>query len=138
MLALAVAAAGCSAREDRVAAEIACQQRLVDVPSRLLVAWQARRGKAVAALYEQIGRRYDDMSLDGCTDDQRVQAKRLARMTHDIAGDAASLTDPRNRQGPPLQANASLMEFRSRLEGFENRRILMQQDLERMRAVRLR
>jgi hypothetical protein len=137
MLAVALAMTAC-AREDPLAGELACQQRMVEIPSRILAAPGAHRGKAVVALYQRISRNYAAMSLDGCTDDQSGQAKRLARITNDIAVDAASLPDPKSAEGNSLRADGRFVLFRSRLEGFEERRIAMQQDLERMRSVRLR
>jgi hypothetical protein len=130
--------AGACSRTDPVAAEIACQQRLVEIPTRILATPQAHAGKAVARVYEQISRAYAAMPLDGCTEDQRGQARSLARTLAEIAGDFTNLPDAKSADATSVQASAKYMDLRMHLEGFENRRILMQQDLEKMRAVRLR
>jgi hypothetical protein len=111
---------------------------MVELPSRLLANPAAHSGKAVATVYEQISRLYAAMPLDGCTDAQRAQAKRLVETTQALADDAAKLPDSNGAEGPALPANARFAAFMSRLEEFEHCRTAMQQDLEKMRAVRLR
>lgn len=90
----------------------------------------------IAATYAAMSRRYAVMPLDGCTDSQRVRATTLARETSGIAADAASLPDIAGAPELSLQTQGKLMGLMSRIEGFERRRQIMQQDLEHMRTVR--
>jgi hypothetical protein len=121
-----------------VAAEIACQQRMVGIPSAADTSPQAHRVKGMPAAFETMSRRYAAMDLDGCTDDQRGRVPILVRVTHELATLASRLP----RGGAPDEGSAApspaFLQFVDRLQDFEQRRQAMQQDLDRMRAVRLR
>jgi hypothetical protein len=133
----ALLAGACSAK-DPMAGEIACQQRMVAVPAAPNTAPRGHGLGNIAVAFGAMSRRYAAMPLDGCTDDQRARATMLVKETSGIAADAASLPDVQDAPEPSLQARGKFLTFVSRLEGFERRRQIMQQDLEKMRAVRLR
>ena len=92
----------------------------------------------MATAFETMSRRYGAMDLDGCTDEQRARAAIMVRVTHELATRAARLpkTDAANARSPA--ASPASLQFVEALQDFEKRRLAMQQDLERMRAVRLR
>ena len=136
-LALLLLAAGCT-RRDPVADEIACQKRLVTIPAARDVAPQNRKLQAMPAAFEAMSRRYAAMDLGGCTDDQRVRAKILVGVTHGIAVNAARLPAGNGMDDPSLRRSQAFLAFADGLEQFEQRRIAMQRDLDRMEAVRLR
>jgi hypothetical protein len=137
-LALALALPACAAGEDPLAGQLACQQRLVELPLKPGVTPQTRHGQTVAAAYEGLSRRYAAMRRDGCTDEQRAQVGTMARLTHEIGAVAARLPKPESADANSLASSRGYLEFTNLLQQFEKRRIAMQQDLERMRAARLR
>ncbi|HEX5183789.1 MAG TPA: hypothetical protein VFW19_11640 [Allosphingosinicella sp.] len=138
---MAVAAAllaGACTREDPMAGQIACQQRMVNIPSAKDAAPQARWGKGLADAFETMSRRYAAMDMHGCADDQHSRARIMAQVTHRIATLAVRLPKDAPGRATDLADRTTFMEFADEMEGFENRRVAMQQELDRMRAVRLR
>jgi hypothetical protein len=133
VLLLTLSAAGCGGAR---AGEIACQQRLVELAGHDLLSVAGAEG-------------LERMSLEGCTEDQRSAARRTARDARELALTFARLRGPAEpsesreqaigalqrqlEQEPGLQANRLFLEFQSQLEGYEMRRRIMREDLERMR-----
>jgi hypothetical protein len=108
------------------------------VPSQLLPTPQHHGAKGLAATFEQLSSRYGAITTEGCTENQRAQAQSMARVTHELATTAARLPDPESPESGSLRYALLYAQFNAGLEQFEKRRQAMQQDLERMRAVRLR
>jgi len=137
MAGVALLAAGCT-RRDPVADEIACQKRLVAIPAARDVAPQGRKLQGMPAAFEAMSRRYAAMDLGGCTEDQRIRAKILVGLTHELAVRAARLPTAQAADDPSPRRSQAFLAFLDGLEQFEQRRIVMQRDLDRMEAVRLR
>ena len=127
--ALLLLIAACAA--DSRQAEIACQQRLVNVPAHAK-ADEARPGEGVmASTFARLSKGYSEMSLDGCTEDQVYKAGLLSRLARKLAdtGDAAESA----REGPPsLKGGEALMAFMAELERFEGLRGRVRDDLAEM------
>ncbi|HEY1606376.1 MAG TPA: hypothetical protein VGF77_12350 [Allosphingosinicella sp.] len=137
VLAAALLAAAC-AHDNPMAGENACQQRMVDIPSAKDVAPQAHWGQGLAGSFETMSRRYAAMDKSGCTDDQHARVHILVQVTHEIATLAARLPKGGPDSATSLADRTSILQFADEMQGFENRRLAMQRDLDRMRAVRLR
>lgn len=111
---------------------------MVKIPAAPDVTLAARPIAGVATAFETMSRRYAAMDLDGCTDDERTGIAAMARMTHKLATLAARLAqaDKIGDRSPSVASTRA--QFAEAVQGFEKRRLVMQSDLERMEAVRLR
>lgn len=128
--ALLLLASGCADRTRE--GELACQQRLVDVPSAVR-AVKAEAGQGViASNFARLSQGYAGMPLDGCTSEQARRAASLAKLAHRLAesGDVAE----RAREGPPsLRDNQAFMAFMVELERFEAIRGRVREELDAMK-----
>ena len=119
--------------DDSKEAEIACQQRLVDVPFTVRGA-KAEAGKgAIASNFARLSQGYAEMSLDGCTGDQADRAGSLSRLARRLAdsGDVAE----RAREGPPdIRQSEAFMAFMVDVERFEGVRSRLREELDDMKG----
>lgn len=115
---------GC-ANKDPVAAEIACQKRMVSIPAARDLSEKLELGRAMGAAFGTMSRRYAAMDQDGCTDEERARLSGMIALSRELASLA-----------PPPKGHA-VPQFEADLHVFEKRREAMQQDLDRMEAVRL-
>jgi hypothetical protein len=115
------------------AAEIACHQRTVDIASPVFAPAHGPTGAAFARFFRAMNRRYRAMLLAGCSEDQRGRVRILTQITGDLADRAARLPTPLGTRVRSPAASQGFIEFMSRLESFEKRRVVMQEDLARMR-----
>ncbi|HYD38322.1 MAG TPA: hypothetical protein VEA60_11955 [Allosphingosinicella sp.] len=115
------------------AAEVACQQRLVDTANGRGQR-AAPGGDAIRGSFEAMRDAFERMPLEGCTDGQRHQAASMARVAGDLARMTSRLGDVRRamEQAPALRSDPAFLELLNRLEEFEGRRRVLRKDLERM------
>jgi hypothetical protein len=130
----ALALAACSGGDDeRQRAEIACQQRLVDV-QKALPAGVAHG--AIGGGFDQLRARYEALPLDGCTEQQRTLAATMARVSGRISALRQRIGDISTAgAAPSIAMNPDMMEFMNEIEGFSNRTRHISEDLARMQAA---
>ena len=128
--ALLLLASSCA--DDKRAAEILCQQRLVDV-SNLKMKRAGPGESVVASSFAQLSRRYAEVPLNGCTEGQAYTAKSLSRLTRRLA-DTAGVADRALEDPASIRQSEAFMAFTSDLEQFENRRRVVREQLTEMRA----
>lgn len=123
--------ASCS--DDSRQAEIACQQRLVNVPANVRPAKSGPGDSVMASSFAHLSRGYSELPLQGCTEYQAHAAKTLSRLARELA-DTAGPAEQARLEGPPsIRHNQALMNFMERLEQFENRRRVIREDLAEMK-----
>ena len=130
-LAAAVLVFAPSCGADLRAAEISCQERLVQASGERRANWrEAGLATHLASTSDNLAR----MSLEGCTESQRYAAGALQRVTRQMAVLAAKIGDPlRARESrPEPRRSQDILEFTALLEQFEARRRILRQELERM------
>ena len=121
-----------SCADDGRAAEIACQQRVVDIPN--LKMNKAGPGESVvASSFAQLSQRYAEMPLDGCTDGQAYTAKSLSRLARELA-DTAGVAEQALEDPSSVRNSRAFMTFTANLEQFENRRRVAREQLTEMRG----
>ena len=121
-----------SCGDDVRAGEVACQRRLVALSADIR---PGPPGSGLAGAFARAGERFQRMPLDGCSESQRYTATAFARVTRQIAATAARIGgDPmRALEGQPgLRTSADFRELQSLIEGFERRRQVLREELERM------
>lgn len=112
---------------DARAGEIACQRRLVALSAG------AAPGGGLAGAFARTSEGFAGMPLDGCTDNQRLAARLLARTTRALASTAARVGDLNALERlPELRGSQDFRELQSQIEGFEHRRQALREDLGRM------
>jgi hypothetical protein len=114
--------------------EIACQRRLIAVADGTHVPRLPSRGPDLAAGFATMSRGFEQMPLDGCSEEQRGRAAIMARVARDISDMAARIGDPRKQMEamPSLQGRQAAMEFVAGIEQFERRRQVLREDLDKM------
>ncbi|HMJ93543.1 MAG TPA: hypothetical protein VK472_05550 [Allosphingosinicella sp.] len=123
-----------SCADDKWATEIACQQRLVDVPGQKMK--KAGPGEiVVASSFAQLSRTYAEMPLDGCTEAQAYAARSLSRRARHLA-DTGVVAERSLHAAPSLKEREAFMNFAAGLEQFENRRRVLREELVEMKADR--
>lgn len=121
-----------SCADDTRAAEIACQQRLVDIPSPKMK--EVGPGESVvASSFAQLSLRYAEMPLDGCTEGQAYTAKSLSRLARELA-DTAGVAEQALEEPSSVRNSQAFMTLTANLEQFENRRRVVREQLTEMRA----
>lgn len=113
--------------------EIACQQRLVDAGGDIRAVRGAGR-TIIGPTFERAGKRFAEMELDGCTENQAHSAKALARLARELAASAGAAENAIEKGEPGLQDQQAFMTFADRLERFEMRRKVLREELARMSA----
>ena len=124
-------AASC-ADEGRIQ-EMACQQRLVDAGDGIRAVRGAGR-TVIGPTFERAGKRFEELKLDGCTENQIHSAKALARLASELAASAGAAESAIEKGEPGLQDQQAFMTFADRLERFERRREVLREELARMSA----
>ncbi|HEY5711319.1 MAG TPA: hypothetical protein VIT38_05435 [Allosphingosinicella sp.] len=126
-------ASSCS--EKSLQGEIACQRRMIALTDEALLRPPAP-GRRVSSLpFETASRGFEQMPVDGCSDDQLARARTMARTTghlSDIATRVGAMPGP--AQMAHLRGNQAFMEFLAELENLRNRRRVLAEDLDRMVA----
>jgi hypothetical protein len=123
-----------SSADDSRQAEIACQQRLVNVPANARPVKPGPGDSVTASGFARLSQGYSDLPLKGCTERQAHAAQALSKLARELAG-TAGVAEQARLEGPPsIRHNQALMIFTERLEQFENRRRVMREDLARMEA----
>ena len=114
-------------------AEIACQRRLIAVAGEPPgPPGESRLTRGFSAMSRNFAR----MPLDGCSEGQRYQARRMAMLTQELALLAARIGDPLKaaEQEPRLRTNQAFLELESGIEQLQHRRRALNEDLDRMIA----
>ncbi|HYH70418.1 MAG TPA: hypothetical protein VEX16_03850 [Methyloceanibacter sp.] len=116
---------------DLRAAELACQERLVQASEAVRA---NPREAGLAAIFARTSDNLAQMPLEGCTEGQRSSAGALQRMTRQLAVQAGKIGDPLRamESRPEPSRSQDILEFTALLEQFEARRRILRQDLERM------
>lgn len=126
-LSILVIACG-TGEEDRRAAELACQQRLV----------AALQGpppaQGMARIFDAARTRFSSLSPEGCNERQLHTARIMARLTGQIAETLRRLGErPWERQLSP-EENMHLRELQSSIEQFDHRRRRLIEELRQMQT----
>jgi hypothetical protein len=129
--ALLLLASSCT--DDKRAAELACQQRLADVPRNLKMEKTGARETIFASRFAQLSAGYAQMPLDGCTEHQAHTAKSLAKLAGELA-DKGTDALRTYESAPSMKDNRFLEVFMIQLKQFENRRHVVLKNLERMKG----
>ena len=113
--------------------EVACQQRLVDAGSDIRAVRGADR-TIIGPTFARVAKSFEDIKLDGCTENQTHNAKALARLAGELAASAGSAESAIEKGEPGLQEQQAFLMFADRLERFEKRRHALRDELARMTA----
>jgi hypothetical protein len=114
--------------------EIACQRRLIAVTDGTHVPRLPSRGSNLAGSFASMSQGFEQMPLEGCSEEQRGRAAIMARVAWDLSNTAARIRDPRKRMEarPSLQGSEAVMDLMARIEELERRRQALRQDLDKM------
>ena len=114
--------------------EIACQRRLIAVMDGTHVPPLPSGGPDLAAGFAAMSRGFEQMPLEGCSEEQRARAAIMARVARDLSNTAARIGDPRRQMEamPSLQGREAVMELAAQIEQFERRRQALREDLDKM------
>ena len=88
----------------------------------------------IANTFTDLSNAYRRMSLEGCTEDQRNQADRMARAAREIATTArrSGMSLERLESEPELAVMQDAMELQEQLRRFDMRRSVLRRELENM------
>lgn len=111
------------------AAELECQRRLA-------AAFNGPAGPDVGGGFEALRDRLAALPTEGCNEDQRHTAERLAGLAGRIAATMRDIGDVRAamEQQPSLRTDRRFGELMAMIEQFDRRRAILVDDLRRMEA----
>jgi hypothetical protein len=112
--------------------EIACQRRLVAATDDVIVPAGPSGEPPLAARFAATSRGFEQMPVEGCSEDQRDRARMMARVARDLSTMAAKIGDPLTQAASDLQSGGVYAGFQVRIELFESRRRILRVDLDRM------